>query len=261
MQSIDVVAEVVAVTLELSTEELMFAFSLDNWDDYVEKSLIKENTHNFAVEYEWVLLSQNAVFVATPASGTIKPKSSSSVVVRWTPGNAPPPAAPKAKGGAADAPADATATVGRPGTVKRSGSKNDSKGPQPAASGTAAAADSAKTAAAPAEAATKRDSAVTVSLTAGSGPDAAAVADAAALGCQHTGFMTLKVKGGADVAPKKVMLLGELPAGLLKFKEKEVNLGPVPLHEQQTSVVQLKNYGNAEASFRVRCVWTFKAPL
>lgn len=39
---------------------------------------------------------------------------------------------------------------------------------------------------------------------------------------------------------------------LLKFKEKEVNLGPVPLHEQQTVVVQLKNHGVAEASYRVR---------
>lgn len=37
IQSVDVVAEVVAVTLELSNEELMFSFSLDNWDNYVEK--------------------------------------------------------------------------------------------------------------------------------------------------------------------------------------------------------------------------------
>jgi hypothetical protein len=32
-----VLAEVVAVTLELSCEELLFGFSLDNWDDYVEQ--------------------------------------------------------------------------------------------------------------------------------------------------------------------------------------------------------------------------------
>ena len=47
--------------------------------------------------------------------------------------------------------------------------------------------------------------------------------------------------------------MGNCSCRLLKFKEKEVSLGPVPLHEQQTTVVQLKNYGNAEASFRVRC--------
>ena len=37
LQSLDVLAEVVAVTLELSCEELLFGFSLDNWDDYVEQ--------------------------------------------------------------------------------------------------------------------------------------------------------------------------------------------------------------------------------
>jgi hypothetical protein len=37
LQSLDVLAEVVAVTLELSCEELLFGFSLDNWDNYVEQ--------------------------------------------------------------------------------------------------------------------------------------------------------------------------------------------------------------------------------
>jgi hypothetical protein len=37
LQSLDVLAEVVAVTLELSCEELLFGFSLDNWDDFVEQ--------------------------------------------------------------------------------------------------------------------------------------------------------------------------------------------------------------------------------
>lgn len=37
LQSLDVLAEVVAVTLELSCEELLFGFSLENWDDYVEQ--------------------------------------------------------------------------------------------------------------------------------------------------------------------------------------------------------------------------------
>jgi hypothetical protein len=38
LQSLDVLAEVVAVTLELSCEELLFGFSLDNWDNYVEQA-------------------------------------------------------------------------------------------------------------------------------------------------------------------------------------------------------------------------------
>lgn len=162
-----------------------------------------ENTHNFPVEYEWVLSSQNSVFSVSPASGTIKPKSSSSVVVRWTPGHAAPVAAPKGKAGAADA----AAAVGRPGSVKQTSSRDGGK-----ALGTNAstAADGSKVAS---DAIAKANTAVTVNLTGTSGPDAVAVADAAALGCQQTGFMSLKLKGGADAAPKKVVLLGELPAG------------------------------------------------
>jgi hypothetical protein len=36
-QSLLLTADVVPVTLELSDEELMFTFSLDNWDDHVEQ--------------------------------------------------------------------------------------------------------------------------------------------------------------------------------------------------------------------------------
>jgi len=64
--------------------------------------------------------------------------------------------------------------------------------------------------------------------------------------CQQLSFMKLMLKGGGD-APPKVVLHGELPAGLLKFREKEVNMGPVPLHQQQTVVVQLKNAGADDA--------------
>lgn len=37
IQSLDILADVVAVTLDLSSEELVFAFGLENWDDYVEQ--------------------------------------------------------------------------------------------------------------------------------------------------------------------------------------------------------------------------------
>jgi hypothetical protein len=63
--------------------------------------------------------------------------------------------------------------------------------------------------------------------------------------------MTLTLKGGGDVPPKKVMLYGELPASLMKFAVKEINLGPVPLFEQQTSLVQVKNMGSTDAAYRV----------
>lgn len=37
MQPLEVLADVVAVTLHLSSEELLFSFSLDNWDEFVEQ--------------------------------------------------------------------------------------------------------------------------------------------------------------------------------------------------------------------------------
>jgi hypothetical protein len=94
-------------------------------------------------------------------------------------------------------------------------------------------------------------SSITVELPAEPAPAAAAAA--AAVGCQHTGFMTLKLKGGGDVCPKRVVLFGELPASQLKIAVKEVNVGPVPLFEQQMVLVQIKNAGSTDATFRVSC--------
>jgi hypothetical protein len=37
VQPLEVLADVVAVTLHLSSEELLFSFSLDNWDEFVEQ--------------------------------------------------------------------------------------------------------------------------------------------------------------------------------------------------------------------------------
>jgi hypothetical protein len=184
------------------------------------QSLIMENPHNFPVDFEWVLSSP--VFSVSPAAGIVKPKASCSVAVRWTPGTA---AAAAAAGGgkqlAAQQSSKSAAAATQPGAATGSSSSSI----------------------------TGNKTALMVQLP----PDAGAEAEAAAAsaGCQHTGFMTLKLKGGADAAPKKVMLHGELPVGLLKFKEKEINLGAVPLGCQQTFVAQLKNVGNADASFRV----------
>jgi hypothetical protein len=63
--------------------------------------------------------------------------------------------------------------------------------------------------------------------------------------------MTLNLRGGGDVPSKKVMLYGELPPSLLKFTAKEINLGPIPLWEQQTALVQIKNTGSTDAAYRV----------
>lgn len=172
---------------------------------FLLQSLIMENTHTFPVEYEWVMSSQNSVFSVSPASGTIKPKSSCSVVVRWAPGHAAP--TEKTKAVTAVTAADAVVTIGRPGSVSRASTKEGGKASHPNAS---TALDKSKVVI---DANVQSNTAVTVNLTGTGSVDAAAVADAASLGCQQTGFMSLKLKGGADAAPKKVMLLGEMPAG------------------------------------------------
>jgi hypothetical protein len=190
------------------------------------QSLIMENYHNFPVDFEWALSSP--VFAVSPASGTVKPKASCSAAVRWTPG---------------------TAAAAAPGAGKQLAAQHSSKGPS-AAAVTSQPGSSTGTGSS-SSGSSGNKTALMVQLPPDAGAEAAAVA--AAVGCQHTGFMTLKLKGGADAAPKKVMMHGELSVGLLKFKEKEINLGAVPLGCQQTFVAQLKNTGNADASFRVSC--------
>lgn len=194
------------------------------WDAILSclQSLIMENPHNFPVDYEWALSSP--VFSVSPASGIVKPKASCSVAVRWTPGTAAPAATASAN--------------------KQLSAQQSSKSGQ---GGAAAAQSAASTGTSSSSSGNK--TALMVQLPPDAGAEAAAAAAAAS--CQHTGFMTLKLKGGADAAPKKVMLHGELPVGLLKFKEKEINLGAVPLGCQQTFVAQLKKVGNADASYRV----------
>ena len=51
--------------------------------------------------------------------------------------------------------------------------------------------------------------------------------------------------------PKRVLLHGELPMGLLKFTEKDLDLGPVPVGVRQGAVVLLRNIGTGNAAFRV----------
>jgi hypothetical protein len=190
-----------------------------------------ENPHNFPVDYDWALSSP--MFSVSPASGTVKPKASCSVAVRWTPGNA---AATAASSGDKHLTAQQS-SKGAPGAATQPGK----------ATGTGSNSSNS----------TGNKTALMVQLPPDLGADTAA---AETVGCQHTGFMTLKLRGGADAAPKKVMLHGELPVGLLKFKDKEINLGAVPLGCQQTFVVQLKNVGNADASYRVSDITAAAVP-
>ncbi|KAF5834411.1 flagellar associated protein [Dunaliella salina] len=66
-------ASVVPVTLELSSDELHFEFSLENWDTYIEKMLILHNPHKFFVDYSITCMPMD-VFSASPMVGTVKPQ-------------------------------------------------------------------------------------------------------------------------------------------------------------------------------------------
>lgn len=63
--SVDVVAEVVPVTLETSEEHLNFAFSAGNWAQYIERTILLDNPHSFDAEFE-CLLSNKFFSVDTP---------------------------------------------------------------------------------------------------------------------------------------------------------------------------------------------------
>ena len=53
-------------------------------------------------------------------------------------------------------------------------------------------------------------------------------------------------------APRTIHLQGQLPEGKLRFKDKEFDAGMVPCGVPQTVIVQLKNDGTCESSFKVR---------
>lgn len=83
LMSTQVQADVVPVSLELSSEEFQFEFSVDNWDSYLDKVLIMDNHNKFPVDFS--LTSTNAVFTVTPSTGTVKPSSSAEIIIRWSP--------------------------------------------------------------------------------------------------------------------------------------------------------------------------------
>ena len=56
----------------------------------------------------------------------------------------------------------------------------------------------------------------------------------------------------AGYAPRTIHLQGQLPEGKLRFKDKEFDAGMVSCGVPQTVIVQLKNDGTCESSFKVR---------
>ncbi|MEW5311269.1 MAG: hypothetical protein WDW38_002999 [Sanguina aurantia] len=83
MLSFAATANVSAVNVELSSEELTFEFSLDKWDDFVERPLLMDNPDKFPVHY--TLACTAPTFTPSHTSGVIKPQSSSEVAIRWAP--------------------------------------------------------------------------------------------------------------------------------------------------------------------------------
>jgi hypothetical protein len=180
------------------------------------QSLLLTNNNAFAVDYEWELGSP--AFTVSPASGRIEPKKTAEATVQWIP-TAPLPVC-----------AAAAATGTQQGASPEATAKSAGKG-------AAAAGGKSKASAA----------------AAGSKQAGAAAAGAAGEGgwLVQSAAMVLRLKGSADV-PQRVALVGELPSGCLRAREKEVALGPVPVGERQVAIVTLRNSGSGEAAFRVR---------
>jgi len=187
------------------------------------------NPHNFAVDYEWE--PSDPTFAITPAAGSIEPKRTVEVTVRWKP-------AVGAASGTATAPSaqqDATAAAAAKGGKAAAGKLASGKGA--AGKGAATAGSS--------------PAAIASASNASSSSAAAAAAPQPPTSLVQAASMTLRLERGADV-PQRVALVGELPGGQLRLKEKEVTLGPVPVGELQTVVLVLRNTGTGKAAFRVR---------
>ena len=179
------------------------------------------NNHNFSVDYEWEVSS--AAFTVTPQTGTIEPKTTVEALVRWRPVPAAP-AAPAVLSSTSSAkqPAGKTGRMPAAAAGADTGSKGGAAGKHGAA--VARAGDSASA--------------------------EGAAAEAAPAPLVQTAAMVLHARGGGS-SPQRVSLVAELPGGSLRFKEKEVAAGPVPVGEKQVLVLQIRNNGDGEGAFRV----------
>ncbi|CAD7694977.1 unnamed protein product [Ostreobium quekettii] len=85
----DVDATVAAASVDLSEREIIFEFEMDNWEHFVDQTLIMDNPNPFSTVYEWECNCDE--FYIDPKSGTIGPNSSQTTCVRWTPDADAPP--------------------------------------------------------------------------------------------------------------------------------------------------------------------------
>jgi hypothetical protein len=191
------------------------------------------NPNNFPVEFDWEL--ENAVFIVAPTRGILQPHSAMEAVVTWQPtfGTA---SKSKGKHGQSDA---------------RSGSQTLDP------SAEAVAVDAALQAQTTAcmDLRLKGRSALHIHSNLVASFQQITILNFVAVWsvCEdsHLHLMLSFFCTTGCSESRRIMLRGELPAGTLKFKEKEVCLGPVPQGELQAAVVQLKNTGSADAAFRV----------
>eukprot|EP00798_Chlamydomonas_sp_ICE-L_P015727 gene15727-21848_t len=76
-------ASIVPVGVDISTEEMHFAFALDNWNNSVDKTLVINNPHKFPIEY--TLESTHEAFSVSQEKGVLKPQTSVEILVKWAP--------------------------------------------------------------------------------------------------------------------------------------------------------------------------------
>jgi hypothetical protein len=86
--SLTIVADVVPVSLEPSKEHINFQFDPAVWSEHVEQTVLLDNPNGFDAQYECKLA--DPVFSVRPAGGVVRGRSSTEVVVRWSPDNEKP---------------------------------------------------------------------------------------------------------------------------------------------------------------------------
>ena len=79
----EVTAEIVPVTVNLSTESLNFGFDAENFENFVTEYVKIANPNTHPVEFS--VSSSSGAFVASPSSGVINAGLSAELAVTWTP--------------------------------------------------------------------------------------------------------------------------------------------------------------------------------
>ena len=80
----NVAAEVVPITLQLSTDELNFRFAPDSLEPTCTETIVVKNPGNAPCTYKWSS-GRGGVFMCSPKQGTIDANSEENIVVTWQP--------------------------------------------------------------------------------------------------------------------------------------------------------------------------------